>query len=438
MTAVSFAQPIVQSDFQGMPEKKSAFIEGLRADIHHLKKEIGQSGVLSDIYQWKVVVEKDGLTNELRQEYESVKEILPIAADETFDLIHEEAIYSPETVHIPSFERAIADAEKMKSSRIQKLKDKLETLKSNSTELIKKQKELCGANKDLSHEFPNPKERNQTNINWCYAFAVADLAGYYTKDQISAADIAVRHNEALKKPEDLEAVEKRKAHHRTGILEFGIASTALTDVVENGYCLEKDLPSEAFRFDQKNLQIKNVYEEIEVYQQAAKKFPEIANPYCEAIYNRSAGVLFPSIQFQDFKKIFDTVEANKLIQVLGKKSCEGKRKPFVKGRSTKTRAFADNRTSANMEFIAKKIEANDPIIINVDMKVLNANPIYAGQDGSRNAHSILVTGKRWNTEKQICEFKIRNSWGAQNYSQWMPAGVLIPATSHAVTLDKND
>ena len=118
--------------------------------------------------------------------------------------------------------------------------------------------------------------RDQSDMGWCYAYALADLLSFHAKKLVSAIDIAVLNNnfsqDALKDrinysrdvesfydlkkilpkmgvtAEELE--ESARLNLYDSVRNGGLAAEALKLALQKGVCLEKDMPS---TFENKNI-----------------------------------------------------------------------------------------------------------------------------------------------------------------------------------------
>lgn len=432
--SISFSQTTVRSNFEGMPDNRSYQIQEFRTEFHNILVSLSRGGVLSDIEYWKKNIHAAGLAKELAGELKEMEKLMPLARKTAMGELLRFSSKHPDFADLKSLERAWEASKAVKSYQAPFLKAEIDSLKKNRPAIAERQKKICGADKDLSAGFP--KIRDQTNIGWCYAFAAADLASYHIGAKVSAADIATQFS-VLNPVLDFTSEKDKlnpKAFHQTGLEEGGYVEDALKIIVQNGVCLEKDFPSEALhsKNQNKSARLKYIYEEIEVFQQVSEKFPSIADPYCQDIYDRVGKSMFPNVLSEDFKKIFLESRNKSLIARLGEKTCKGKRHQALRNYEVikKNLNYEDPYSSA--KYIMHQLDAGRPMGVSLNSSVVREPYVYSGE--RETGHAVIISGKRWNPKNQSCELKIRNSWGEANGDQWIPMGVIVPATWSVETL----
>jgi hypothetical protein len=92
------------------------------------------------------------------------------------------------------------------------------------------EKNECGP-VDLRTSSCLPQAKNQSDTDWCYAYAAADMVSYHFCQEVSPAALGLLTSEANRKPG-----------------EFWIRGGWQDETIklgnEHGFCLEKDLPSQ--------------------------------------------------------------------------------------------------------------------------------------------------------------------------------------------------
>jgi hypothetical protein len=286
-----------------------------------------------------------------------------------------------------------------------------EILKYNSFVMGGLDKKTCGNKVDLSGRFP--PLRNQTNIGWCYAFSAADLLSYHEGVTVSASDIAINYNKMF------------YADHTAdfgGVHEGGYPALALRNILKNGYCLEKDFPSEVL--DKNSLSSLPYYfllNKLSDYQSEAQSNKVTSNVYCKFIHDTIVSKIFPGVLYKDFEEIYKKGAQSSLIKQLNEASCEKKRQPFKhRYKIVEKRSSRKNLLETHNDLM-RELENNNPISISINFDLLN-QPFH-GQHNVSN-HAVILAGKAWNKSENRCEYLIRNSNRGGEY-RWIPASQIL-------------
>lgn len=421
-----------------MPDRKSYQVQEFKNEFQRLTDSLSQRGTLGAIAYWKRSINRAGVRGEMASELREMEKLMPLARKVAVAELLRFSLLHSDFADLKSLEKALDESQPEEKEQTAFLKLQVEFLKKDKASIAEEQKKICGADKDLSKGFP--KIRNQTNIGWCYAFAAADLASYHIGKKVSAADVATQFSTfyPIRDVANDKGKVNPKSFHRTGLEEGGFSDYALKIMVQKGICLEKDFPSEALYLQSGNraASLKYIYEEIEVFQQVSKKFPSIANPYCQNIYDRVGKSMFPNIISEDFRRIFLESSKKSLITRLGEKSCEGRRKYALKNYEVITEYLNYEDPHSSAKYIVDQLDADQPMVASLPDSVVRKPYVYTGERNTNANHAVIISGKRWNPETGSCELKIRNSWGEENGDQWIPMGVIIPATSDVITMRK--
>lgn len=87
--------------------------------------------------------------------------------------------------------------------------------------------------RDLRSQFGPP--RDQGKRGWCYAYATADYLTWLTGQTVSAADLGLRESLRQTRWENESQVKT---------VDGGMNTATLRDVLQHGYCTERDFPSD--------------------------------------------------------------------------------------------------------------------------------------------------------------------------------------------------
>jgi hypothetical protein len=163
--------------------------------------------------------------------------------------------------------------------------------------------------------------RNQTDKGWCYAFSAADLVPFrlgpdtnkFTR-RVSAADIAFQFNRENSSWFSKVILGKDIADAGGGFLHQALRVALKND----GFCLEKNAPSEGFTFGMLDQTIEEIRSIIENQNATAEHF-------CFS-YLRVQD-MFPAIDLETYGEILAAAGRDnwEYFYQLNKKNCDGKR-----------------------------------------------------------------------------------------------------------------
>lgn len=257
-----------------------------------------------------------------------------------------------------------------------------------------------------------PKNNNQGDLNWCFAWASTDLISYYEQEQLSAYDFASQYLYKLSKYSDSNEVK-----NLTSV--GGDVSQALILVLKSkrGLCLEKDTD----------------YADGD-WEKVSKMLIELGDPdtkiktvICEKGYQKSE-------PFNDMSKtvvkILDQLSSNRKLSALMDVSCIQRYK--FKNKYGVGSVKIENASPA---YIMKKLDAlldsNTPATANYDSNMIVNGPDYKKVTID---HASTVIGRRFNPETKQCEYLLKNSWGdgcprketfkCSDGNYWIPADTL--------------
>jgi hypothetical protein len=249
------------------------------------------------------------------------------------------------------------------------------------------------------------KVRNQGKISWCYAFTAADMLQYTfgISDKISAADIATNYNNSsVGKIMDL-FLDYGQPH------ETGFNKVALIQGMKSGHCSESSFPSEEWikvtSGQEEKILMPQAIEEIKKLYQLRKNLTLSNLPFYFKFKNVDKKTFLSILQTKNKIKHFFTELRNK--------ACESDRVEFDKRLKVKM-VF---RNKNIFRRINSQLDSGRIVGIDYDSRVL-----LNTQNQTRKIselHTSSIIGRRWNSEKNSCEFLLRNSWGegCQRYDE---------------------
>lgn len=257
-----------------------------------------------------------------------------------------------------------------------------------------------------------PKNNNQANLDWCFAWTSIDLLSFYEQEQLSAYDFAIQYLYKLSKYSDSDEI---KNFTDVG----GDVSQALVLALKGkkGLCLEKDT-------DYANGDWEKVSTMLVELGNPDKKMSKVI---CEQSYQSSE-------PFKDITsavvKILDQLSSNRKLSALMDVSCLQRYK--FKNKYGVGSVKGEN---ASPEYMMKKLDAlltsKNPVSIDYDSNLISNGPDYKKQVVD---HSSTIIGRRLNPETKQCEYQLKNSWGdgcprkeifeCSEGNYWIPANTL--------------
>jgi hypothetical protein len=280
-------------------------------------------------------------------------------------------------------------------------KPEADDLLSRRAAVLKEKSENCSP-VDISNRLG--MVRNQTDIGWCYAFSAADLVTFklgnsnaHMDRRISAADIAFLHNRVIRR-EDF-TINGTKSSEQ----EAGWMGNALRSALQNGgFCWEKDAPSEDLAFGD----IKESIAQIEGFKE--QSFRQGFSPEGLCFAYRQTLELFPGLKLVDFQRILNRMgDRNfEFFAKLGDANCRADRSPHdIKKEDIVEQFLAGSSGEAIRKTIDEQLDKKNISSIGFQFKMITKKTNETGQ------HAVTIVGRRFNKEKNTCEYLLRNSWG---------------------------
>ncbi len=260
--------------------------------------------------------------------------------------------------------------------------------------------------------------RDQDSVGWCYAFTAADLLSYKLKQKISAADIAVTHNDGI-----LTRLAKKHLPVDESKFNGGQIDYAIKKIQKKGACLEKNFLSEDNGYGDLASTLQLLSTGIR------KNYANICAMFAEKT--------FRSLNSTQLLDIIKHSANEDLVVNLAEKACE----PRININNIKM-------TTLDLSNVPDELG-----LINAIDKQLDSNNIigityYAGVLKDINAdlnspHASSIIDRRFNEKTKECEYLIRNSHGRSEKGYdpslevtegniWMPKSILYKSI-HGVT-----
>lgn len=241
------------------------------------------------------------------------------------------------------------------------------------------------------------KVRDQGKISWCYAFTAADMLAYTFDDstRISAIDVALNYNNSFM-GRLIDTFTSYGTPHETGFIK-----TALNQAMKDGFCPEEIFPSEEW------IKVSPESERIVKMPEAMKEISTLFDrKHNLTLHNLPFYFKFHNVDKEEFLVLLQSAKKlRKFYSSLREKVCGDHRKA------------SDALWKVKMTFRNKKIfsRINEQlnlgrmIALDYDARILE-NPHHRGVKLSE-LHTSAIYGRRWNEEKNTCEYLIRNSYG---------------------------
>lgn len=238
--------------------------------------------------------------------------------------------------------------------------------------------------------------RNQGKISWCYAFTASDMLGYAFDEpsRISAADLALSYNSSF-----LGRVIDTFTSHGTPH-ETGFTKTALNRAMKEGFCPEEVFPSEVW------VKVTGDREEKIPMPEAMKEINHLHEKRHElSSSNLPFYYKFKNIGRAEFLSLLQTKKLRNFYSSLRHEACQDDRISFPVRWKVKM-AFRHRKIFGR---INQQLALGRLIGLDYDARILD-NKDHHGVKLSE-LHTSSMVGRRWNDEKNSCEYLIRNSYG---------------------------
>ncbi|MBS1960264.1 MAG: hypothetical protein JST80_12375 [Bdellovibrionales bacterium] len=263
---------------------------------------------------------------------------------------------------------------------------------------------------DFREIFPL-KMRNQHEMAWCYAHSASDYLQftYNIPEQISAADIAINYSRSkwskfVTFVRNVFNRDLRNEPPQTGLIKYAIQM-----ILPQGYCPESALPSEEWTRvtpDGQSSKIEILQASLDLFdlrdQVQKKKFTTAA----ELPWRYD----FKNVNGQQFFDILKNSTRKNVLLKLRAQACTQSRKPFPANANISMQfrlkgPHVFTRLNSNFD------DAKMPITIDFFSDVLRHldNP----KKNINNMHTVLVYGRKFNTETNECYYMIKDSYGEQ-------------------------
>ncbi len=226
--------------------------------------------------------------------------------------------------------------------------------------------------------------RNQGIAGLCFAYAAADMVSWAVGWRISAVDIALYDFKNSSYPHIQDV-------YRNGGDEIAAINTGAVE----GYCPESESPSDEPWIDFSEDPHAPIYDAFLDLDRTSWSSPKV---------RRSARKVFPNITDQDFDDTLAFRYPKRRILELQKRNCRRQRKSAPNFRM----GMITSASGAGfVRLIDRELDKN--LIVGI---AFHSNSIYTIPD-KEDGHVVSLVGRRWNSDRGVCEYLIRDTFGDQ-------------------------
>lgn len=248
--------------------------------------------------------------------------------------------------------------------------------------------------------------RNQKEVAWCYAFTGADMLAHAFDEstRISAADIAIRYNETklglFARWLSVNIINRKNPEYQRTAHQTGFNKIALDKTLGEGWCPESVLPSEAWTKVMDGKEVSMPLDQAMIEISALHDIRGSLNTGNLPYYYK-----FKNVDAKKFVELLQTKKVDQFYYGLRKVVCKDDRHPFPSDKKVKMHI----KNPKILNTISERLEAGELVGLDYDSRVYQ-EPSRRGFSFAE-LHTSSIVGRRWNSNKNTCEFLIRNSYG---------------------------
>jgi hypothetical protein len=244
--------------------------------------------------------------------------------------------------------------------------------------------------------------RNQDTVGWCFGYTAADLISYKINQRVSAVDLSITYYNKM------EAMPRDAILSKTG---GGQPVRTFDTTIKDGFCMEKDFPSEDYLFPKEYGYIGN--EGLSDILKLIEEEHNSPDQLLKACRLKSINSLFKNLTIDDFKKVFSRKELSAFQMILELQKINCKNRFVPKNKFNMVSGLKGKREV--LKEIDDQLEKDNPISYNFNANFLLPLKDQPGFDN----HYASIVGRKFNEETKTCQYLIRNSWG-RNCTQYPP------------------
>lgn len=262
-----------------------------------------------------------------------------------------------------------------------------------------KRKKSCSDTFNLKQPLSLDHPRSEDSIGLCFSDAASDLvANKIGKNPSAVYSYYQVQNKFFWRMFDSQMKDK------------GFINTAVNEMINNGICLEEDLPSGDYRFSEEGKSILKIFDALEVLANDVKNSKLSTEGLKCAVEKQlqDIQVIFPKLSSSDFVEIIQTSSQKDVIKNLIKKNCKIYSDSKLKGLKIKSTIGQKNIFNT----IDEQLNKGEIIGIHYSSDIFkNFSSVSSIPD-----HSGTIVARRFDEKTQTCQYLLRNSWGTGCYS----------------------
>lgn len=231
-----------------------------------------------------------------------------------------------------------------------------------------------------------PKNNNQGNLNWCFAWTAADLLSTFEETPLSAYDIALQYH-------NHEAIRDESVKKYTDV--GGNDGAALIVALQGkGPCLERETNYTGGDWEKLSAMIEELSDPDKT----------LIDSICDHGFREEGP--FKGLS-SEIIKILNKLSGDKKMAALLDVTCS-ERHQFKNKYGVGTRAIENFSQDKIMEKLDSLLNAKSPAAIAYNVDLIMAPADFKAEEAN---HSSTIIGRRKNPESGQCEYLIKNSWG---------------------------
>ncbi len=280
----------------------------------------------------------------------------------------------------------------------------------NSQALRNERRSTCTDVINVKEPLSLSRPKNQDTIGWCYSYTASDLVAHVLGKEPSAVHMATLMNDKF-------------LFKMFGVKEGGWTDSVIKEMISEGMCLEKNLPSTDYKFVTRGYDLKKLFDEILELSKKYYQNPHTKNndanysdhqeytqndvllDLCSKRINllKGMGELFPKANMNQISEILLKSDPSSAFKKITDLSCPIEKGSDVKALKVKTVGTKDKIFSTIDEQLTKG---------NILGMHYTAEFLYNYKESATFAnHASSIVGRRFNSKTGSCEYLLRNSWG---------------------------
>lgn len=243
-----------------------------------------------------------------------------------------------------------------------------------------------------------PNNQAQGSFGWCHSFVAADLVSFYEGIKLSAYDFGATYTQDPEKRKKIikdinsDRKEDKKKTLQESEINFTEAYGNVIDSIDSaissskGICLEEEFSPDQADWDNFSSKLKKFSSDSYSCYGGDRVFDSLGSKILEII-----------------EKLSPEKRISVLIDLNCKQRVHLSKKLFARFYGT-----SNNTKKQLIEFTEVKLLKGEPLGLYFDGNLLNSGQNYISKKAN---HFSTVIGRRYNKQRDQCEFQIRNSWG---------------------------